>query len=277
MIAELVRAMSRPADPTDPGAVDPDLIAATVPTIDRLARLWYRLKVDGLEHVPDGGALLVGNHNSGTMFLEVFGVYARYYRSRGYDDLLAGLGHDAVVRAPLIGRLLIRAGALQAGHETAAAAFAAGRKVVVFPGGEREAFRAWRRRHEIDMTGRYGFVKLAIRHQVPIVPVVFVGGQSGLIILAEGKRLAKLLRADRWLRVSRWPLMLALPWGVALGPLPHIPLPVRCHTRFLEPIPLGDLRPADAADLEKVAALHAVVVAAMQRAMDTMVRDGDFR
>jgi 1-acyl-sn-glycerol-3-phosphate acyltransferase len=271
VIAALVRAMSRPADPSDPDSVDPSLLAAVVPTVDRLSRLWYRLQVDGIDTVPEGGALLVGNHNSGTMFLEAMGTYARYYRTRGYHELLAGLGHDAVVDAPLLGRLLVRVGALRAGHETAAAAFAAGRKVVVFPGGNREAFRPWSRRYEIDMAGRYGFVKLAIRHQVPIVPVVFVGGQSGLMILTDGRRLAKLLRADRWLRSDVWPLMIALPWGVALGPLPHIPLPVRCHTRFLSAISVDGYGPEDADDLAVVAELHGEVVAAMQQAMDEMV------
>jgi 1-acyl-sn-glycerol-3-phosphate acyltransferase len=244
-----------------------------VPTIDRLSRLWYRLKVDGIEHVPAGGALLVGNHNSGTMFLEALGTYARYYRARGTQELLAGLSHDAVVDAPLLGRLLVRVGALRANHKTAAAAFTAGRKVVVFPGGNREAFRPWHRRHEIDLDGRYGFVRLALRHGVPIIPVVFVGGQSGLIILSDGKRLARAIGADRWLRSDTWPLMLALPWGLALGPVPHIPLPVRCHSRFLPPISVEGYTAEDADDPEAVRTLHAEVVERMQEAMDSMVAE----
>ena len=273
MIRSLVRAMRHPADPSDPSSVRPELIEATIPTIDRLSRLWYRLQVDGLENVPAGGALLVGNHNSGTMFLEAIGTYARYYLERGTDELLAGLSHDAVVDAPLVGPLLVRVGALRANHQTAAAAFAAGRKVVVFPGGNREAFRPWHRRHEIDMDGRYGFVRLALRHGVPIVPVVFVGGQSSLIVLSDGKRLAQALGADRWLRSDTWPLMLALPWGVALGPLPHIPLPVRCHSRFLAPISLDAYTAQDADDPAVVRAIHAEVVERMQAAMDALVAE----
>ncbi len=271
MIAELISALSRPADPTDPDAIDPALIAAAAPTVDRLCRLWFRLKVDGMEHIPAGGALLVGNHNSGTMFLEAIGTYARYYRQRGMDELLAGLGHDAVVDAPLVGKLLIRAGALRAGHDTAAAAFAAGRKVVVFPGGNREAFRPFSQRHRIDMAGRYGFIKLALRHRVPIVPVVFVGGQSGLVILSDGRRLARAIGADRWLRSDAWPLMLALPWGVALGPWPHLPLPVPCHTRFLPPLSIDEYTPEDADNPEIVERLHAEVVGRMQAEMNAMV------
>lgn len=265
--------MRRPADPTDPASASPDLIAATVPTVDRLCRLWYRLEVDGLQSIPAGGALLVGNHNSGTMFLEAIGTYARYYQVRGTEELLAGLSHDALVDAPLLGRLLVRVGALRANHQTAAAAFAAGRKVVVFPGGNREAFRPWHRRHEIALEGRYGFVRLALRHQVPIVPVVFVGGHSGLLVLSDGRRLASAIGADRWLRSDTWPLMLALPWGIALGPLPHLPLPVRCHSRFLPPISVAEYTPQDADDPEVVHALHAQVVERMQAAMDALVAE----
>jgi 1-acyl-sn-glycerol-3-phosphate acyltransferase len=257
------------ADPDDIDAVDPALIGAAAPWVDRLCRLWFRLEVQGLSELPEGPALVAANHNSGTMFLEALGFAAQAHRATG--ELWCGLAHDALMEAPGLGALLGRLGGVRARHDAAHRAFAKGRKVLVFPGGNAEAFRTFRRRHEVDLQGRRGFLRLAVRAQVPICPVVFIGGHEGFIVLREGRRLAKLLRADRWLRSETWPVMLALPWGLAVGPLPHLPLPVRCTVRVLPPIhTAGRLDPAQADDEEAMTALYEEVQGAMQRALDEL-------
>lgn len=267
-MARLVRAAAeRPVDPDSPDTVDRELLEVCAPWVDAACRAWFRLDVRGLDRIPEGPALLVGNHNSGVMFLEALGVGARWYVERGVSDPWHGLAHDAVVDAPVVGRLLCRTGAVRAGHGPAARAFAAGRKVVVFPGGNREAFRPWSRRHQVEFHGRTGFVKLALEHGVPIFPVAFVGGHDGFLVLREGRRLARWLGADRALRSDTWPLYLGLPWGVALGPLPHLPLPVRCVTEVLEPIPTArDPAPEDRA----VRGLYDLVVRRLQEGVDRL-------
>jgi len=260
------------ADPDDIDAVNPTLIAAVAPWADRLCRLWFRLEVEGLEQLPSGPALVVGNHNAGTMFLEAVGFGARAHRATG--ELWCGLAHDALMAAPVVGPLLAAVGAVRARHEAAHRAFEQGRKVLVFPGGNAEAFRSFRRRHEVDLQGRRGFLRLAIRAQVPVSPVVFIGGHEGLVILREGRRLAKALRADRWLRSEVWPVMLALPWGVAVGPVPHLPLPVDCTARVLPPIDIAGRYTAEQADDPAVLeALYQEVEGAMQTALDAMAAE----
>ncbi len=255
----------------DEDRFDPDLARRLAPWVDRACRVWFRLSVEGLSHVPSGPALLVGNHNSGVTFVEALGVGARWLRVRGVEDPWHGLAHDAIIDLPVLGPLLQRVGAVRAGHETAGAAFAKGRKVVVFPGGNAEAFRPWADRRSIRFQGRTGFVRLALRHQVPIVPMVNHGGHSGFVVLRDGRRLARALRADRWLRSDTWPLFVGLPWGVALGPVFHLPLPVRCVTRFLPPIPLR--HGPEAADDERIVrAIADEVVDAMQRALDALAQ-----
>jgi len=235
-----------------------------------MARSWFALEVEGIDRIPRGSALLVGNHNSGAMFMEAIGVGARCYLQGG-DDSQAwhGLAHDNIIGIPVVGKALHRIGAIKAGHEPAARAFARGRKVLVFPGGNREAFRPWKDRYQLAFGDRRGFVRLALEHGVPIVPLVFVGGHSGLVILRDNKRLARLLRADRWLRSDTWPLMLALPWGVAFAPVFHIPLPVGCTTRILDPI---DVEPwlDRKDDPEAWDEIFAEVTAKMQAALDEM-------
>lgn len=266
----LARAFSTPADPSDPDQVDPELLEAWAPVFDRVCRAWYRLDVQHMDRVPDGPALLVGNHNSGTVYLEALGVGARWIVDRGAATPWGALGHDVVVDAPLLGRFLVRSGAMRASHASAAAMFERGRKVVVYPGGNREAFRPWSRRHRVELAGRTGFIRLALRHGVPIVPMVSIGGHDGLFVLHDGAGFAKRSRIARGIRSDTWPVMLALPWGVAVGPLPHLPLPSKCVTRFLEPISMDPWMAAGPDDPAALAEIYALVEARMQDAMDDL-------
>ena len=49
----------------------------------------------------------------------------------------------------------------------------------------------------MDFGGRKGFIRLALEKDVPIVPVVSVGGQETALFLSRGEGLAKLLRLDK--------------------------------------------------------------------------------
>jgi 1-acyl-sn-glycerol-3-phosphate acyltransferase len=165
---------------------------------------------------------------------------------------------------------LARVGAVRAGHEAAGRAFAAGRQVVVFPGGNLEAFRRWSQRDRVVLGGRTGFVRLALRHGVDIVPWVFDGGHNSFFVLRDGRRVAKAIRADRWLRSDTWPLYLGLPWGVAFGPWPHLPLPVKVRSRFLPPIRVSAHPPEAADDDAVVRALYDDVERALQLGLDRL-------
>lgn len=262
------RALATPVrDKTDPAGLDPVLLEVFAVPLDRLCRVWYGLEVEGLERLPDGPSLLVGNHNSGSMFIEAMGVAARSFLERP-DAPWHALAHDAIIGLPAFGPLLHRLGALRASHESAAAAFAAGRKVAVFPGGNREAYRPFARRYRVEMGDRRGFVRLALRHGVPIVPMVHVGGHSGFVVVHDGKPLARLLRAEKWLRSDTWPLWFGLPFGVFLGPGMHVPLPVKCLCSFLDPIDPADFGDPD--DPETVERIFTAVETAMQAEMDRL-------
>jgi len=267
---QLLRALAAPLDRDDPASVDPTLVHELARPFRRWGELYHRLDVQGLEHLPEGPALIVGNHDSGTVFVEALCAGAHVVEA-GHQ--VTGLAHDAVVDAPLLGRLLVRVGAVRAGHDSAAKAFAAGRKVVVFPGGNLEAFRAWPDRHRVVFGGRTGFVKLALRHRVDIVPWVFHGGHRSFVILRDGQRLSRAIGANRWLRSDTWPLWVGLPWGVALGPWPHLPLPVKVTCRFLEPVRVAHLGSEAAGDPEVVRQVYSEVVARMQEGLDALVRD----
>jgi 1-acyl-sn-glycerol-3-phosphate acyltransferase len=92
----------------------------------------------------------------------------------------------------------------------------------------------------VDFGGRKGFIRLALEQEVPIVPVVAIGGQETAVFLSRGERLARLLALDRLFRLKVLPVSLALPWGLNIGDmLGHIPLPAKIT---VETLPAIDLR-----------------------------------
>jgi len=137
--------------------------------------------------------------------------------------------------------------------------------VLVYPGGDLDAYRHARRRDEVVLGRRTGFVRVAQAAGVPIVPVVAHGAHRSAYIFSEGEAIARALDLKRWARLERFPLALALPRGLALGPwIPYLPLPFPIQLRLLPPIeaPAG-------ADPE---AIRGRVQAAMQAALDELAR-----
>ena len=107
-----------------------------------------------------------------------------------------------------------------------------------------------------------------------IVPVVSVGGHHSLYLLSSGRSIAKALRLPELFRSNVFPIGFALPYGIIFGnPVPHLPPPVKIHTRILAPIDLG--LPASAVD-DRDALDHAyeLVHGAMQRAMNDLRDEG---
>jgi 1-acyl-sn-glycerol-3-phosphate acyltransferase len=185
-----------------------------------------------------------------------------------------GLGHEVVISFPGIHQLLVPLGAVRASHELASRLFREGHKVLVYPGGDLDAMRPYRARHRVVFGARRGYVKLAIRSGVPIIPVVTAGAQSTYVILNEGKRTAKLLGLDRMFRVKVWPLTLSLPWGLTFGPPPpFIPLPTRIFIEVLEPISFDRTGDVAAEDPYYVERCHHRVLGVMQTALERLCRD----
>ena len=235
--------------------------------LDLLAR-YFRLEINGLERMPPGPAVLVGNHNSGITFFDPMFLGTAWYQRTGGGDELVYLVHDAMLLTPGLGSFLRKMGAARASRAMAAQALQAGRKIMVYPGGNYEAFRPYSQRHTVDMGGHKGFCKTAIQQQVPVVPVVGVGTHETFFVIARGHRLAKLSGLSRLLRMESFPLILSLPWGLSLGPVFHFPLPAKLTLTVGNPISIEAYPPEAADDPAAVQELYDTVSAAMQKIMD---------
>ena len=230
---------------------DPQYIAAFAKHVVGPLKRLYRCDIRGLEHFPDGRALMVGNHNGGTMTPDTFLLADALIEKVGIEALPYGLAHEFPLRMPAVGRMLSRLGAVRASHDNAARLFERGEKVMVYPGGDVDALRPYRDRNRIRFDGRRGYLRLALRHNVPIVPVVAAGAHAGLIVLSDGRGLARALRLDRIFRLKALPISLSIPWGLTLGVLPpYFPLSSRIVIEVLEPIHFdrqGELAAKDSA------------------------------
>ncbi len=246
---------------------------------------YHRAEVSGVEHVPRGATLVVGNHNAGAWSADMYLLGAALFHADGIDGTPYGLAHEVVLELPVVGAILKALGAVPASHDNARRLFERGRRVLVYPGGDADAMRPWRDRDRIVFDGRTGYVRLALRAGVPIAPVVAAGAHETFVVIDDLRWLARALHADRRLRLKVWPLTLCLPWGVTLGPLwPYIAYPSRILVEFLAPIRfprVGDEAANDAAyvarcDAEVRDTMQAALtrLAAKRRATATATRDG---
>jgi 1-acyl-sn-glycerol-3-phosphate acyltransferase len=219
---------------------DPEFIRNVLPTLWLAATVWFRAEVEGFENVPDEPVLFVGNHSGGGSTPDTFVfllAYNTYFTVEGRP--LYALAHDTITKTPLVGPLTRKLGVAPAVNSVAESIFESGGSALVYPGGDVEALRPWRDRHKIVFSGRKGFLRLAHRAGVKIVPLVATGGHDTLFVLNDGRRTAKALRLDKLARVKSLPLTLSVPWGLLLPlPLPNFPLPAKIRMQVLEPIDL---------------------------------------
>lgn len=230
---------------------------------------YFRAKVFGLDRIPPGAGLYVGNHSSGLLTPDSFIFGGALYQERGPSFLPYGLGHEWAISLPMIHQFIVPLGAVRASHENAHRLFQRGHKVIVYPGGDVDAMRPFRHRDRIIFDGRRGYIRLAIREGVPIIPVITAGSHATLVILDDMRWLASWLGMDRrFPRTHVWPLTLSIPWGLGLGPpLLYIPFPTRIWTEVLEPIRLDRSGPEAAGDEEFVDRCAEMVFDTMQGAL----------
>ncbi len=252
---------------TPPPAPEPAAIRAMVTLLEPAVR-YHRYRLEGLDRLPEGPALLVGNHSGGGAPVDLLILHS-WYKRRGSDDPLHVLAHDFFFDRMGLEGHLNKLGVLRASRATAIAALEAGRKVLVFPGTDYDALRPFRARREVRLAGHKGFAKLAVRAGVPVVPVANVGGHEGFVVLRQGLRAARALRIPKLLRWHSFPLVLCLPWGLAVGPmayLPYVPLPTKIAVEIGAPIhPSGGEDAVDRLYARTEQALQALVRAGYAR------------
>ncbi len=223
-------------------------------------RHYFRVETLGLEHVPAGRSLLIGNHSGQLPF----------------DGVLVGTALAMEAEPPRFARAMIekffatppwlnvwmaRVGQLIGLPENAERLLLEEDAVVlVFPEGARGSGRVWRDRYKILGFG-HGFMRLALRTRTPIVPFGLVGAEEACLSFSRLAPLARLLGTPY------------LPLSPQLIPLP---LPTKIHIRIGAPMHFEGRGDEDDADIDMmVAEVEARCASLMQEGL--AARRGIFR
>jgi 1-acyl-sn-glycerol-3-phosphate acyltransferase len=256
------------------------LMRAQKPVWDALNRYYFRLETSGWDRLPEETSLLIGNHSGGSLTMDawtfVFGWWLRF----GAERVLHPTAHDVLMAAPGLGDYFRQVGVIPASRPGVTAALSAGCDVIIWPGGDVDAMRNWRKRDQAVLGGRKGFVRQAIRSGVSIVPVASVGGHDTVFVLSEGQWIAngldRISGLKRKLRGTRLPIVLGLPFGLTIETIPtHLPLPAKIRTELLDPIHV-DNDPERVNDRVYVNSIYLEVEAAIQEGMDRLAKQRRF-
>jgi 1-acyl-sn-glycerol-3-phosphate acyltransferase len=258
----------RPGDFT--GEWDPVMMRRMVTLARPLLKLCFRSEVRGLETFPSGGVLTVSNHSGLPFAWDMPILWLGFFAKFGYDRPLYFLAHDILSRGPTAG-IFMRMGMIRASRDKAEKALRSGAALVVFPGAAHDAARPTWQMNTIDFHGRTGYVSMAIKAGVPIVPAVSIGGQETQLYLTRGTWLAKLLGLQRRVRLEQMPVSFGFPFGLSVGTA-NLPLPSKIVTQVLQPIDIT----AQFGENPDIAEVDAHVRKVMQSALDRLAAQRRF-
>jgi 1-acyl-sn-glycerol-3-phosphate acyltransferase len=188
---------------------------------------WFRTEWEGLEKIPDaGGALLVANH-AGAIPSDAPVIMHGIEKELGRP--VYGMADYFFRSVPVVGTLWARAGGVSARPANAYRLLKEQDQLaLVFPEGTKGPSKSYTDRYQLRRFGRGGFVEIAMRAGVPVIPIAVVGSEESMPVVFRLPTLAKALG------VPYVPVTANL---LALGPLGVVmPFPAKFKLRVLDPV-----------------------------------------
>lgn len=212
-----------------------------------IVRKYFRLEVEGIEHLAQKGRMLVVPNHSGFTALDAVMVGHEIHRAHGRVPRI--LAHPLWFVGPNI-RILARKMGLEEADKTAGERLLrAGECVMIFPEGAAGNFKPTAKRYQLQEFRR-GFVRMAMATKAPIVPTVVIGAEETNINLSAIS-LTKVLKGT----------IIPLPLNI-------LPLPAKWKIIFLPPVPMSAYTRKDAADTELVHKISESIRASIQNKID---------
>ncbi len=220
---------------------------------------YWRIEVQGIEHVPRAGrAVLTGIHRG---FMPFDGVMDFHVIAREVGRYPRFLIHPTLFKIP-VPFDFAKLGGIKVSRENADYVLQRDELLVIFPEGIEGAFRFYREAYRLGKFGRDEYVKAALRNSAPIVPFVTVGSAEIFPIFGR-------IDWRWWKQYTLWPFIPITP----TFPLLPLPLPTKWHTQFLPPLHIEQQYPPEAArDPAVVRAISQDVQHRMQEAIDGMLK-----
>jgi len=223
-----------------------------------LHNVYWRVEVEGLEHIPRTGPVALAGVHRGWVPLDAVLAVDEVFRRTGRVPRF--LVHPGLLRFPFFFDFITRFGGILACRENVDRILDEGGILGVFPEGVRGPFRLYRNAYRLGRFGNDEFLRAALRHRAAVVPFVTVGSAEAFPIVAK-------IEWRWWRRWTEWPF---LPVAPTLLP---VPLPSKWHTRFLPPVPeMLDLPPEAAEDPETVGSLSLRIREVLGREMESIRR-----
>jgi 1-acyl-sn-glycerol-3-phosphate acyltransferase len=188
---------------------------------------WFRAEWEGLEKIPtEGGALLVANH-AGAIPSDAPVIMHGIEKELGRP--VYGLADYFFRTVPVVGTMWARTGGVPAKPENAYRLLREQQQLaVVFPEGTKGPSKSYTDRYRLRRFGRGGFVEIAMRAGVPVIPIAVVGSEEAMPIVMRLPTLAKALG------VPYVPITANL---LCLGPLGVVlPFPAKFRLHVLDPV-----------------------------------------
>ena len=194
---------------------------------DPIYKYWFRVEWEGFEHLPEeGGALLVANH-AGAIPSDAPSIMHGIEKDLGRP--VYGLAENLFRTMPVVGTLWSRSGGVAAHPDNAYRLLHDEEQLVlVFPEGTKGTGKHYRDRYQLRRFGRGGFVEIAMRAGVPVIPIAVMGAEETMPILFKSPRLAKMLN------IPYFPVTANM---LAFGPAGLVAyLPAKFRIRVLPPV-----------------------------------------
>ncbi len=264
-LADFVRRRAEGEYEVDQSGFDPDFHASVIMPLSRAVyRDWFRVRMRGLEHVPDTGpALVVANH-SGVLPFDAIMLHTGLYDEHPRHRNLRLLGADLVYAIPGLASLARKSGHARADPAEAERLLDAGELVGVFPEGFKGIGKPYTERYQLQRFGRGGFAATAMQAGVPIIPCAIVGAEEIYPMIGNAETFARMLR------LPYFPVTPLFPW---LGALGAIPLPSNWLIEFCPPVRTDDYASAGEAPDAAVAELGGKVRDIIQQKLDQLLTD----
>ncbi|WP_437496490.1 1-acyl-sn-glycerol-3-phosphate acyltransferase [Sorangium sp. So ce1099] len=248
------------SEEVDEFGFDPKSEARYRPLFDFLYRHYFRIDLEGVEHIPgEGRCVVVSNHSGGPIPYDGLMLRAAVRREHPAQRELRWLADDFVYYLPFAGTLMNRLGAVRACQENAERLLAGERLIAVFPEGAKGSGKLYKDRYQLQRFGRGGFIRLCLRTRTPLVPCAIVGAEETNPLL---------YRVEHLTRALGIPYLPITPTFPALGPLGLLPAPTKWKIRLAEPVRVDAYGPEAADDELLVRRLAERVRATIQGLLD---------
>ncbi len=239
----------------DPFGFSPTEVRPSALFASLLYRYYFRVETHDIERVPQGRVLLVANH-AGQLPFDGMMISSALLLEAEPPRIVRSMAEYWVPQIPFVNVIAARGGVLVGTPENCVSMLESGECVLVFPEGVRGMNKTFSHRYELQRFG-LGFMRLALETGTPIVPVAVIGSEE------QQPGFGNLPRVGKLLGMPAFPLTLGFPW---LGPLGILPLPVKYHLYFGEPLVFeGAPTDEDAAVQHKVDAVRKAISEMFER------------